>query len=368
MGTVDEFVFAFHQSEKECENLDPCTSYVFVKQISTCFYTMKPCSECGAMVLITTNTDANPTELSWQVTKNEQKSMGGGIYDTSYSQYTDSICLPFGVYEFTAFDSYGDGFSACFKNDATCGYSIAVNNSTIISRDGSFSFEQKHTFGVCFTDEQCDDGNPCTNDTCDEAHNFCKFDLICSNCNKKYVTIVTNTDLRPYFFSWKLTSKKTNAEILSQGPYPNQKSYTRYEASDCLSEGQYTFTVFDSEQDGLNDCDDNNICGYYVSIDNVIIIESNDDNFEEKHHSFKIVQPTNPPSFQTAKPTKVEKKNSDKLKNKKNGKSKKEKNGKSKKKKSIKSKKKNNVKLKKKRNIKPKKEKNLKPKIPMLHV
>merc|ERR1712151_95879 len=179
----------------------------------------------------------------------------------------------------------------------TCGFSLTINNNTAVSNDGSFGSEQMQNFGICSKDEHCDDGDPCTYDTCDITKKMCNYDIDCSHCNKVPISIVINTDQNPYYFSWKLSNDQTNEAILSGGPY--QKSYTNYEHVGCLQEGQYIFTAFDSQQDGLTECYGNNTCGYHLSVNDRIEFESDDGNFDEKEHSFDInsISPTSSPSI-----------------------------------------------------------------------
>jgi len=220
--------------------------------------------------------------------------MSGGPYPVSYGKYNTSECLPFGIYSYNIFDSHGDGLSQCFKDGSSCGNSVTINNHTILSNDGSFTLEQSQAFGICLIDAHCDDGDPCTHDTCDALSRVCRYDLECSKCNKVAATIVTDTDLNPYYFSWILLNKES-VTIASMGPF--QKSYTKYEHTECLQEGQYTLTVFDTYQDGLTKCYDNNMCGYYVSVDNIVLFEGGDENLQEKNHIFNIGLSTDSQSF-----------------------------------------------------------------------
>merc|ERR1711906_23341 len=137
----------------------------------------------------------------------------------------------------------------CYTDGSSCGYSATINNNIIFSSDGSFSSKQSQIFGICTTDSHCDDGDACTKDTCDAVNRVCKFNLDCSKCNKEAATIVVNTDYYPYHFSWELSNAESDAIIASMGPF--QKAYTHYEHTECLREGKYIFTAYDTKQDGL---------------------------------------------------------------------------------------------------------------------
>ena len=93
------------------------------------------------------------------------------------------------------------------------------------------------------------------------------------------------------------TTNETNF-IIASAAGPFQKSYTHIMNKQNV--GQYSFTVhwyvFDYFGDGYNICGGNNICGYYVAVDNKTIIESNDEWFEEKEHVFDVILLTKPPS------------------------------------------------------------------------
>merc|ERR1712176_714941 len=130
--------------------------------------------------------------------------------------------------------------------------------------------------------------------------------------------------------------------LVQKGPY--QKSYTNYEHVQCLQEGRYIFTAFDSQQDGLTKCYGNNTCGYHISVNDRIAFEGDDGNFEEKEHSFDVgsMLPTpspsigSPPSKSPVSHTKKKKKKKNKQKKKGKKKSKKSKKKKNKKKKKLK--------------------------------
>ena len=134
-------------------------------------------------------------------------------------------------------------------------------------------------------------------------------------CNKIAATIVVDTDLYPFYFSWKLSNTKSDITIASMGPF--QKAYTHYEHTECLEEGKYIFTAYDTRQDGLTKCYDNNSCGYHLSVDGKIVLESDDVNFEMKDHTFHITLPTSKPtSSQPVKSPRQKKKSNKKKKHK----------------------------------------------------
>ena len=304
----DELIFKFTPTEEGCEDLDTCTDHVY--KYNNCIYRARPCDECGAIMAIIIDTDANAAETAWNITQEGIVLMSGGPYSVSYGQYNHSECLPFGTYSYNIFDSYGDGLSSCFKNGGFCGHSLAINDKLVLSNDGSFGSLQSQTFGICTTDSHCDDGNACTQDTCDAFNRVCKFDIDCSRCNKVATTIVVDTDLYPYYFSWELSNTESDTIIASMGPL--QKAYTHYEHTECLQEGNYIFKAYDTAQDGLTKCYNNN-CGYHLSVNGITMFEGGDDNFEEKDHAFRVTMPTSKPKNKK-KQSKNKKKSSSKKK------------------------------------------------------
>ena len=123
-------------------------------------------------------------------------------------------------------------------------------------------------------------------DTCDAVNRVYKFNLDCSKYNKEATTIVVNIDHDPNEFSWELSNTESDAIIASMGPF--QKAYTHYEHTECLQEGKYIFTAYDTWQDGLTKCYNSTICGYHLSVNDEILFESDNGNLEIKDHKFKI--------------------------------------------------------------------------------
>ena len=118
----DDFIFKFASTEEDCEDFNPCTGHVYITKLNVCLYRVRPCDECGANLAIIIDTDANAAETSWNISQNGKALMSGGPYSVSYGQYSKSECIPSGTYAYNIFDSYGDGLTACFKNDISCGH------------------------------------------------------------------------------------------------------------------------------------------------------------------------------------------------------------------------------------------------------
>ncbi|MDF1694261.1 MAG: M43 family zinc metalloprotease [Saprospiraceae bacterium] len=134
------------------------------------------------LVTITLNFDNYPEETSWQITN------GGGSVVASGGTYAGQAdgstlvieeCLVDGCYDFTIFDSYGDGICCAYGNGS---YDVS-DGSTSVASGGSFASSETTNFCVGGgTTPTCDDGiqnqgetgidcgGPCTAcPTCDDG-------------------------------------------------------------------------------------------------------------------------------------------------------------------------------------------------------
>jgi len=96
-------------------------------------------------VVVTINLDNYPEETSWQITNSGGVIVAlGGTYgsqpDGSTVQVTE--CLPDGCYDFTIFDSYGDGICCAYGNGS---YTLTSGGSTLAS-GGSFGSSENTNF------------------------------------------------------------------------------------------------------------------------------------------------------------------------------------------------------------------------------
>lgn len=98
-------------------------------------------------VVITINLDNYPEETSWNITNSGgQVVASGGTYgsqpDGSTVQITE--CLDDGCYDFTIFDSYGDGICCGYGNGS---YNVSVDGQTVAS-GGSFGSSETTNFCI----------------------------------------------------------------------------------------------------------------------------------------------------------------------------------------------------------------------------
>ncbi len=91
--------------------------------------------------------DNYPEETSWEITDdNGTVVASGGTYGSQAdgSSLTLSECLPAGCYDFTIFDSYGDGICCSYGNGS---YSVSSSSGTLAS-GGSFGSSETTNFCV----------------------------------------------------------------------------------------------------------------------------------------------------------------------------------------------------------------------------
>merc|ERR1719203_779521 len=105
----------------------------------------------------------------------------------------------------------------CYADSVSCGYTISQGDRRIIEGDGSFGNEEHVYFGVCKSNSHCNDGNPCTVDTCHQ--NICVFRLDCSKCNKGHVSVHIKTDNASQDTNWVIINLSTRDMIASGGRY-----------------------------------------------------------------------------------------------------------------------------------------------------
>lgn len=94
---------------------------------------------------LTINLDNYPGETTWQITNSGGSTVAsGGSYSGAGSTVSESICLPDGCYDFTIFDSYGDGICCGYGNGS---YSL-TDGSTVLASGGSFASSETTNFCI----------------------------------------------------------------------------------------------------------------------------------------------------------------------------------------------------------------------------
>ena len=106
-----------------------------------------PCTG-GAGVSLIINPDFYTNETTWTVTNASGTTVAsGGPYAQGLSFIYEPICLPVGCYDFTIFDSYGDGL---FDGNITGTY-VLVDEANNSLASGAGDFGAQETTNFCLT-------------------------------------------------------------------------------------------------------------------------------------------------------------------------------------------------------------------------
>ena len=253
----------------------------------------EPCVCHGVEVTVTLNFDNYPEETSWQISDGTGVVASGGTYPTAPDGSTLTIveCMPEACYTFTIFDSYGDGICCGYGSGS---YTVTDEFGNELASGASFGSSEATAFcvsgpteptcddgiqngdetgvdcgGSCAACATCDDGlqngdetgidcgGSCTAcATCDDGlQNGDETGVDCGGsctpcgCNGVEVTVTIGLDNYPEETSWEITG--SSGAVASGGTYPSAPDGSTVTATECLSDGCYTFTIFDSYGDGL---------------------------------------------------------------------------------------------------------------------
>jgi len=105
-----------------------------------------PCPpQCDTEYTLNINLDNFPSETTWEMTNiNGTLADAGGPYSSADDPVSEELCLDYGCYEFTIFDSFGDGIC--------CGFGLGdyslVDDSTgdVVASGGSFGASETTSF------------------------------------------------------------------------------------------------------------------------------------------------------------------------------------------------------------------------------
>ncbi|MEZ4685120.1 MAG: fibronectin type III domain-containing protein [Bacteroidia bacterium] len=115
-------------------------------------------------VLVSILTDNYPSETTWELRNSGGTLVGsGGPYGSSGTVYDQTLCLPAGCYDFTIFDSYGDGICCAY---GTGSYSVTSGGSTLASGG---AFASSETSNICVGGAIAHEANPVFSN---DAHSF----------------------------------------------------------------------------------------------------------------------------------------------------------------------------------------------------
>lgn len=90
--------------------------------------------------------DPWPSEVSWEIQDGSGTVFASGAEGTVGSSFSETLCLPDGCYDFTIYDSYGDGFA---------GNAAGGNGSLTLSGTDLFTFDQTQHDGSEYTAHFC---------------------------------------------------------------------------------------------------------------------------------------------------------------------------------------------------------------------
>jgi len=182
------------------------------------------CSPCpcvgGSGFSLIIDPDFYISETTWDFTDSNGNvvASGGGNYANGQGLTVEAICLPAGCYDFTIYDSYGDGL---FDGNTTGTYTIIdETGATVVSGVGNFGSS--------------------------ETSNFC----VTATC--------ANVDLNIFFdnfpgqTSWDITDA-SNSIVASGGTYGSQPGNNTIDlaAVACLADGCYTLNFYDAIGNGM---------------------------------------------------------------------------------------------------------------------
>jgi len=172
-----------------------------------------PCAG-GTGISLIMNTDNYVSETTWDfVDASGNVAASGGPYADGVKTIIETICLPPGCYDFTIYDSYGDGL---FDGNTTGNYTVIDDSgNTLASGGGNFGSQ--------------------------EATNFCTT-AGCAN-----VDLDINFDGFPTQTSWDIQDASGN--VMASGSGQNGSSATSESA--CLSDGCYTLNFYDALGNGM---------------------------------------------------------------------------------------------------------------------
>ncbi len=106
-----------------------------------------PCPTCpDTDVTLTINLDNYPEETTWTITDASNNTVAsGGPYGSlpNGSTVTETYCLADGCYDFTIFDSYGDGICCGYGNGS---YNLTDDNNNVLASGGAFGSSETTNF------------------------------------------------------------------------------------------------------------------------------------------------------------------------------------------------------------------------------
>merc|ERR1719445_2047624 len=147
----------------------------------------------------------------------------------------------------------------------------------------------------CTSDQDCDDGDTCTLDTCDNG--LCLSTPDCASCSKTKVEVDITIDNYGDETSYDIKDA-SGSKVMEGNGWPANSVNSFWQ---CFSSGSYTFTIKDAYGDGI--CCSYGNGGYSVKVNDVEVATGGQFGSEEKK-TFNVAAPPTPsPISQTPEPS-----------------------------------------------------------------
>jgi len=202
-----------------------------------------PCEQDLELVIVLDN---YPGETTWEITD-----AGGDVWAQGgpYGNFspgtavTEAICLPDGCYDFTIFDSYGDGICCAYGNGS---YELSnAQDGQVYASGGQFGSSETTPF--CATGPSCTDGIQNGDETGIDCGGP---DCPACPCNGTGLDLTINFDNLPEQVSWEFVS--SNGTIIAEGgPYADATPGSTVVEEICAPDGCFDLIMYDSGNNGL---------------------------------------------------------------------------------------------------------------------
>ena len=244
----------------------------------SCSVRFAPFTSCGAIsgcpedeLQVHIMTDEYPDETTWVLRDTAGTTVAsGGPYSIAYNLYVDTVCVDsVECYEFTIYDSYGDGliipgyYELYLNSDSIASNHSFMGDSAIVPYVGNGC---PTITGACCDDDLAECNENVEQDSCQGPNmrfiidgTCADFYPPCGGCPEDSIVIQIMTDEYPWETTWEVLESGTSNVVRSGGPYNGLNMlFVEYV---CIEDtGCYDFVIYDDAADGIC-CDYGN--GYY---------------------------------------------------------------------------------------------------------
>ncbi len=123
-------------------------------------------------------------------------------------------------------------------------------------------------------------------------------------CMEMSLTVEVRTDNNPEETSWTIVNTNSGTVEEASPVYTNPDTF--YSNEHCVPPAQYTFTIYDSGNDGVC-CAEG--AGFYRVLQNAVVVASGDAFGSSESHTIEVVTPTSSPTRAKTRKGKSEKGN-----------------------------------------------------------